>query len=431
MLADAGREFPSQRSGTHSRSAQDSSVMADPAGLPIDAAGPIGVGPAVRRDFLPFSPPNVGEEEIAEVVDALRSDWLTTGPKTARFEREFAARLGAPDALALNSCTAALHTALATAGIGPGDEVITSTLTFAASANVVEHVGARPVLVDVEPDTLQMDPARIEAAITPRTRAVIVVHYGGHPADLDPIRSIADRHRLLVVEDAAHALPARYRGRLIGSGPNPVAFSFYATKNLTTGEGGMLTGDPDFLRRARVVSLHGMSRDGWNRYAEGGRWFYEVQMPGFKYNMTDIQASLGLAQLRRLAGFQRRRREVVSAYHEAFAEEPAFELPVERPDVEHAWHLYVLRLRPGVLAIGRDRFIEELTARRIGTSVHFIPLHLHPFYRDTYGFACNDFPVALSNYERMLSLPLHSRLGDQDVADVIEAALDVARRHRR
>lgn len=406
--------------------------MADASGRLAQADAVADPTPLIRRaEFLPFSPPNIGEEEIAEVVDTLRSDWITTGPKTARFEREFAAWIGAPEALALNSCTAGLHTALATARVGAGDEVITSTLTFAASANVAEHVGARPVLVDVEPDTLQMDPARVEAAVTPKTRAIVVVHYAGHPADLDAIEAIAGRHRLLIVEDAAHALPARYRGRLIGSGPNPTAFSFYATKNLTTGEGGMLTGDPEFLRQARVVSLHGMSRDGWNRYAEGGHWYYEVTLPGFKYNMTDIQASLGLWQLQKLDRFQARRRAVVRAYHEAFGNEEAFELPVERADVEHAWHLYVLRLRPGVLTIDRRRFIEELTLRGIGTSVHFIPLHLHPYYRDRYHLEPGDFPVALSNFERMLSLPLHSRLGDADVGDVIEATLDVARRFRR
>lgn len=404
--------------------------MADLAAPPAPRDGSA-VAPPPRETFLPFAPPCLGEEEIAEVVDTLRSDWITTGPKTARFEHAFSERLGAPGALALNSCTAGLHTALVTGGVGRGDEVITSTLTFAASANVAEHVGARPVLVDVDPSTLQMDPERVAAAVTPRTRAIIAVHYAGHPADLDALHAIADRHRLLLIEDAAHALPARYRGRLIGSGPNPVAFSFYATKNLTTGEGGMLTGDPEFLQRARMVSLHGMSHDGWNRYAEGGRWFYEVLTPGFKYNMSDIQAAIGLAQLGRLDGFQRRRREIVQAYHKAFAPDDALELPVARPEVEHAWHLYVLRLRPGVLSIGRDRFIDELTRRRIGTSVHFIPVHLHPYYRDSYGLHPASFPVAQDAYERMLSLPLHPGLADRDVSDVADAVLDIARRYRR
>lgn len=385
----------------------------------------------LRTEFLAFAPPLIGEEEIAEVVDTLRSGWITTGPKTARFEQEFARYLGAPGALALNSCTAGLHTALQTIGVGDGDEVITSPLTFAATANVIEHVRARPVFVDVEADTLQMDPAHLESAVTSRTRAIIPVHFAGHPADLDAIGAVAARHRLTVIEDSAHSLPARYRGRLIGSGDNPVAFSFYATKNLTTGEGGMLTGDPAFLERARVISLHGMSHDGWNRYAEGGQWFYEVTLPGFKYNMTDIQAALGLWQLKKLESHQQRRRAVVAAYQAAFGENDAFDLPVERADVEHAWHLYVLRLRPGVLAIGRDRFIEELTRRRVGSSVHFIPVHLHPFYRDTYGYVPEDFPVACSNYQRMLSLPLHPGLSDTDVADVIGAVADIAREYRR
>lgn len=388
--------------------------------------------PLVRRaQFLPFAPPAIGDEEINEVVDTLRSQWITTGPKTKRFEAEFAAYQGASGALALSSCTAALHTALVTLGIGPGDEVITTPMTFAASVNVIEHVHARPVLVDVEPDTLNLDPRAVEAALTPRTQAILPVHFAGHPVDLDALHALASAHRAAIVEDAAHALPAAYKGRRIGSGANPVAFSFYATKNMTTAEGGMLTADPAFLDRARIVGLHGMSRDAWKRYGQGGSWRYDVLLPGFKYNMTDIQASLGLCQLRKLERFQQRRREVVQCYHTAFANEPALELPVERPDVTHAWHLYVLRLRPEALSIGRDRFIEELTRRNIGTSVHFIPIHLHPYYRDKYGYVPSSFPNALASFDRMLSLPLHSRLSDADVADVIEAVLDVVQVHRR
>ncbi len=387
--------------------------------------------PTRRTEFLPFSPPLIGEEEIAEVVDTLRSSWITTGPKTKRFETDFAAAVRAPGALALNSCTAALHTALVTLGIGPGDEVITTPTTFVASVNVIEHVGARPVLADVSADTLNIDPERVAAAISPRTRAIIPVHYAGHPVDLDALGTLAEARRLVLVEDAAHAIPATYKGRPVGSGANPVAFSFYATKNLTTGEGGMLTGDPDFLARARVVSLHGMSRDAWKRYDKGGSWFYEVVLPGFKYNMTDIQAALGLWQLRKLAHHQKRRHAVVSQYDEGFADDPALERPVTRRDVEHAWHLYVLRLRTDALRIDRDRFIAELAERNIGTSVHFIPIHLHPYYRDRYGYAPEHFPVAYENYRRMLSLPLNPRLTDQDVADVIEAVRDVTRRFRR
>ena len=395
------------------------------------AAPPLAARPPRRSGRVPFSPPLIGEEEIAEVVDTLRSDWITTGPKVARFEADFAAMVSASAAVALNSCTAGLHTALAVSGIGPGDEVVTTPLTFASTVNVVEHVGARPVLVDVEPDTLTIDPGQIAAAITPRTRAIVPVHYAGHPADMDPIDALARAHRLLVLEDAAHALPAAYRGREIGSGANPVAFSFYATKNLTTAEGGMLTGDPDFVARARILSLHGLSQDAATRYHAGGRWYYEVLAPGFKYNMTDIQAALGLWQLRKLKRFQKRRREVVAAYHAAFADEDALELPAERPSVTHAWHLYVLRLRLDALCIGRDRFIEELTARGIGTSVHFIPVHLHPYYRDKYGYAPASFPVAYENYCRMISLPLNPRLSDQDVAAVIDAVRDVVRTYRR
>jgi dTDP-4-amino-4,6-dideoxygalactose transaminase len=392
---------------------------------------PGGAGSSRRNGYLPFAPPLIGEEEIAEVVATLRSDWISTGPKVARFEAEFAAAVSAPAALALNSCTAGLHTALVLSGIGPGDEVITTPLTFAATVNVVEHVGARPVLVDVEPDTLTIDPAHVAAAITPRTRAIIPVHYAGHPAEMDPINEMARAHSLLVLEDAAHALPAAYRGRKIGSGPNPVAFSFYATKNLTTAEGGMLTADPDVLARARILSLHGMSRDAAKRYEAGAHWSYEVLAPGFKYNMTDIQAALGLWQLRKLDRFQERRREVMAAYQAAFESEDALELPVERPWVEHGWHLYVLRLRSAALRIGRDRFIEELGVRNIGTSVHFIPIHLHPYYRDRYGYRAAAFPVAYDSFQRMTSLPLNPRLSHQDVADVIEAVLDVVRTYRR
>jgi dTDP-4-amino-4,6-dideoxygalactose transaminase len=387
--------------------------------------------PHKRAAFLPFSPPCLGEDEIAAVVDTLRSRWITTGPKTGRFEREFAARVAAPGALAVNSCTAALHTALAALHIGPGDEVITTPLTFAASVNVVEHVSARPVLVDVDHETLNIDPELVADAITPRTRAIIAVHFAGHPAELDPLRELARQHALTLVEDAAHALPARYRGRPVGSGSNPVAFSFYATKNLTTGEGGMLTGEPAFLDDARVLSLHGMSRDAWKRYDRGGSWFYEVLAPGFKYNMTDIQAALGLVQLNRLAAFQQRRREIVTQYSEAFGGHEALDTPVERDHVEHAWHLYVLRLRLDVLRIGRDRFIEELAARNIGTSVHFIPVHVHPFYREKYGYTPFDFPVAYGNYARSVSLPLHPSLSAEDVGDVIDATLDVAHRFKR
>jgi dTDP-4-amino-4,6-dideoxygalactose transaminase len=400
------------------------------------AANELRAGPSLdswnrRPNFLLFSTPAIGEEEMLEVANTLRSGWITTGPKTQQFESAFRDRVGATAALGLNSCTAGLHLGLLALGIRPGDEVITTPMTFCACANVIEHLGARPVLADVEPDTLNLSPKAMEAAFTPRTRAVLAVHYAGHPADLDPIEDLAKTHGATVIEDAAHALPASYKGRMIGSGDNPVAFSFYATKNLTTGEGGMLTGSPELLARARTLGLHGMSRDAWKRYGQGGSWFYQVDEPGFKYNMTDVQAAMGVAQLRKLDRFQARRREIVAAYTAAFQEVDALEVPVERPEVEHAWHLYVLRLRLGAIRIGRDQFIKELTALNIGTSVHFIPIHLHPYYQQKYQYQPNQFPVAYQAYQRMLSLPLHPMLTDADVSDVVGAVLDVVQRFAR
>ncbi|MEZ6122583.1 MAG: DegT/DnrJ/EryC1/StrS aminotransferase family protein [Planctomycetaceae bacterium] len=383
----------------------------------------------MRDTFLPFAPPLIGHEEIEEVIDTLRSGWLTTGPKTRRFAEEFQTYTRCPAALTVNSCTAALHLALAALGIGPGDEVITTPLTFAASVNVIEHVGARPVLADVEPDTLNIDPARIEEAITSATKAIIAVHYAGHPVELDAIREIAERHSIHLIEDAAHAIGAAWRGQPIGASANPVCFSFYATKNLTTGEGGMLTGEAELIEQARMLSLHGMSREAWSRYSAGGKWAYDIVAPGFKYNMTDIQAALGLQQLKRFEQMQQRRRDIVARYQAAFEDHPAFETPAHRSHVTHAWHLYVLRLNTGSLGIDRNRFIEQLTERNIGSSVHFIPIHLHSFYAQKYGWAPNDFPVALEAYNRMVSLPLSPRMSDQDVSDVIGAVLDIADRN--
>jgi dTDP-4-amino-4,6-dideoxygalactose transaminase len=316
-------------------------------------------------------------------------------------------------------------------GIGPGDEVITTCMTFAASVNVIEHVGAKPVLVDIEPDTLNLDPAHVERAITSRTRAILPVHFAGHPVDLDSVHALADEHRLAVVEDAAHAVGAKYRDRWIGSGSNLASFSFYATKNLTTGEGGMLTGDERLVAQARIISLHGMSHGALNRYEQGGRWRYDVSCPGFKYNMSDIQAALGLAQLRRLPQMQQRRSEIAKLYARGFADLEAIELPVARPDVTHAWHLYVIRLRPETLSIDRDQFAIQLAHRNIGTSVHFIPVHYHSYYRTKYEFKESDFPIACSTFPRILSLPINPLMSDQDVADVVEAVRDVIAASRR
>ncbi len=385
----------------------------------------------MRDEFLPFSPPSLTEAEVAEVVDTLRSAWITTGPKTKRFEQEMAAFLGAPAALALSSCTAALHLALVLEGIGPGDEVITSTLTFTSTVAVIEHVGARPVLVDVEPDTLCLDPAAVEAAVTERSRAVIAVHYAGHPCDLDALRATCDRHGLVLIEDAAHALPTRYKGTLVGAAGSKACFSFYATKNLTTAEGGLLTGPPEYIERALVASLHGMNRDAWKRNAKGGSWRYDVVMPGFKYNMPDLQAALGLVQLKRLPAMQARRRQVAAAYTAAFAGLGAFDLPTERPGCESAWHLYPLRLRPGALDLDRDGFIDAMRERNIGTSVHFIPVHTFTYYREKYGYRPEDFPVAMGESERLVTIPLHPGLTDAEVADVVAAVADIVATHGR
>lgn len=385
----------------------------------------------MRNTFLSFQPPFLDEEEEREVVDTLRSDWITTGPKVARFEKEFAEFVGAPAALAVSSGTDAMQVGLATLGIGPGDEVITTPMTFCSTVHVIEHVGARPVLADVEPRTLTVNPERVARAITSRTKAILPVHLYGHPCNMKEILALAERHRLRVLEDAAHALPTRHEGRMVGALGDMTAFSFYATKNVTTGEGGMLTGAADLIARARLWSLHGMDRDAYKRYSEAGSWYYEVVLPGFKCNMTDIQAALGIHQLRKLPRFQRRRHEIVARYQSAFGGMAEVETPVELPGAETSWHLYVLRLRLERLAIDRARFIQELKARQIGTSVHFIPVHLHPYYRDKYGWRPEDWPVAYREYQRLVSLPLYPRMSDQDVADVIEAVHDVVEVHRR
>jgi perosamine synthetase len=380
--------------------------------------------------FLPFNRPDITDLEIGEVVDTLQSGWLTTGPKTKAFEQRFAAYLGATEAIAVNSCTAAMHVALAAAGIGPGDEVIVPAMTFAATANVVLHQHARPVVVDVSPDTLNIDPAAIEAAISPRTRAIMPVHLYGHPCDMDRILAIARRHRLLVIEDAAHAIGAHWHNQPIGTLGTVTAFSFYATKNLVTGEGGMITtNDEAFAAEMRRWVLHGMSRDAWDRYSEHGSWYYEIVAPGFKYNMTDLQASLGLHQLTRLEAMNCRRERLVQIYRQGLGDLPELELPVTRSGVRHAWHLYAIRLHLDRLAINRDVFIEELRRAGIGASVHFIPLHRHPYYQDELGLRAGEFPVAEATFPRLVSLPLYSRMTDADAEDVVLAVRRIVEQH--
>jgi dTDP-4-amino-4,6-dideoxygalactose transaminase len=385
---------------------------------------------SIRKSFLPFALPDFDGSEMEEIRSVLESNWITTGPKTRQFEKEFAEAVGAKHAIAVNSCTAAMHLALEAASIRRGDEVITTPYTFAATAEVIRYFDAKPVLVDIRACDLNIDPEKIPAAITPRTKAVIPVHVGGAAADMEPILSIAKEKNLAVIEDAAHAFPCTYKGKTVGSIGDATCFSFYATKTITTAEGGMICTDrDDWADRCRVMSLHGISKDAWKRYTAEGSWYYEIVAPGFKYNMTDIAAAMGLAQLRKSEGMRLRREQIAERYSEAFKAVAALEAPLPRGDDVHAWHLYVLRLNAGGLKIDRAKFIEELKARNIGTSVHFIPLHLHPYYRDTYGYIPEDFPVAYAEYKRVISLPIYSKMSDQDVEDVIHAVIDVVEKN--
>ncbi len=382
--------------------------------------------------FIPFARPDISDAEKAEVLETLESGWITTAAKTRAFEGAFAGEVGATHGVAVNSCTAAMHLALEALGVGPDDEVIVPTLTFAATAEVVRYMGARPVLVDVRAGDQNMDPAAVERAITGRTKVIIPVHFGGQACDMERLLQLARARDIKVVEDAAHAFPAALQGKAVGSIGDITCFSFYATKTITTGEGGMATTDDEgWAERMRVMSLHGISKDAWKRYTAEGSWYYEIVAPGFKYNMTDIAAAMGLVQLRRADEMLQRRRDIARRYAAAFADEQALEVLDVRDFDEHAWHLFVIRLRDGALSIGRAEFIEQLKARGIGASVHFIPLHLHPYYRETYGHEAEDFPVALDCYERSLSLPIFSAMSDAEVDRVVAAVGDICAASRR
>ncbi|GAB6064800.1 DegT/DnrJ/EryC1/StrS family aminotransferase [Deferrisoma palaeochoriense] len=391
------------------------------------------------KTFLPFAAPDVDEAELSAIKEAVFSGWVTTGPKTKEFEARFAEAVGASHAVAVNSCTAAMHLALEAVGVERGDEVVTTPYTFAATAEVVRYFDARPVLVDVRPDDFSLDPEKLEVALTERTRAIIPVHIAGLPAELDAIYEIAAHYGLAVIEDAAHAFPCEYKGKVIGSVGrswpqvrSATCFSFYATKTITTGEGGMITThDDELAERCQIMSLHGISKDAWKRYAAEGSWYYEIIAPGYKYNMTDIAAAMGLVQLSKAERMWARRRAIAERYTEAFSGLPALEVPADRPDCRHAWHLYMLRLHLDRLRIDRGAFIEELKKRRIGASVHFIPLHVHPYYRETYGWKPEDFPVAYREYLREVSLPIYSRMSDEDVEEVISAVTDIVERFSR
>ena len=378
------------------------------------------------QPFLPFALPELGDDEIAEVVDTLKSGWVTTGPKAKRFEQAFADFLGEPqiECIAVNSATAGLHLALEALGIGPGDEVITTTHTFTATAEVVRYLGADVKLVDIDPGTLNIDVAAIEAAITPRTRAIIPVHYAGLAVDMLAVLDIARRHGLRVVEDAAHALPTTIEKELIGTlGSDASVFSFYANKTMTTGEGGMLvTRHSEVAARAKVMRLYGINRDAFDRFtAKVPSWYYEIVAPGFKYNLTDIAAALGLHQLKRLQAFQARRAELAAAYAEALAGLPLRLPPEALAGDVHAWHLYVVELTDEA-PITREAFIESLYADGIGCSVHYIPLHQHPYWKERYGLKAEEFPHSQRAYERIVSLPLYTRMTDADVQRVAAAA---------
>jgi dTDP-4-amino-4,6-dideoxygalactose transaminase len=382
----------------------------------VNSAAPASLSP------LPFARPAIGEEEIAEVVATMRGGWLSLGPRTKQFEEEFARYIGVDDAVAVSSGSAALHLALLACGVGPGDEVITSTYTFASTALGVLHVGATPVLVDVEPGSLTIDARAVAASITSRTKAIIPVHFAGTSCAMDALIELARRHGLLIIEDAAHALPTRYRGQLVGTLGDVTVFSFYATKTLATGEGGMLTAkDPEVRRRVRRLSLHGMDADAWQRYSVDGNWRYDITAAGFKYNFTDLQAAIGIHQLRKLDAHAARREEIALRYRHALGDLPGLRLPVTTPDSTHAWHLFVTRFDQEQSPVTRDEAHAALRAGGIGTSVHFIPLHQFTAFRTVRGV----FPVADRAFAEALSLPIYPGMSDADIERVIGSVRDL------
>lgn len=381
---------------------------------------------------IPFHRAAIGPEEIEAAAAVLRSGWLTTGPKALEFERQFSGYVGCKHAVSVNSCTAALQLALDAIGLKSGDEVLLPSYTFAATGEVVTYFGARPVLCDSVHGGFNVDGADLEYRITERTRAIAAVHIAGDPCDLNAIHQIADRRKLHVIEDAAHALPASYGGKRVGGISELTAFSFYATKTITTGEGGMLTtNDDDYAARARVMRLHGISGDAWKRYSKEGSWYYEVVAPGYKLNLPDIAAAVGLVQLAKADELWKKRTAIANRYLEAFSDLEELEMPPVSTDGTHAWHLFILRIRPEELAITRNEFIEQLKVFGIGTSVHFIPLHLHPFYARTYGYRPGDFPHAEDSYRRCLSLPIFPGMTEAEIEYVVRAVRSTVERHSR
>ena len=375
-----------------------------------------------KEQFLVFGSPALGEEEIEEVVATLRSGWIGTGPKVARFEQAFAEYKGVPQAVALNSCTAALHLSLLAAGLGPGDEVITSPMTFCATANSIIHAGATPVLADVDPRTMNIDPEQVAAKVTPRTRAILPIHFAGRPCDMDPLMATAAEHELIVIEDCAHAIETEYKGRKAGTMGDFGCFSFYVTKNVVTGEGGMvITRREADLARIKVLGLHGMSKDAWKRFGDEGYKHYQVVEAGFKYNMMDLQAAIGLHQLPRVERYWARRQEIWNRYNEAFADLPLGLPAPPEPDTRHALHLYTILVDEQRTGITRDAFLDAMTKRYIGVGVHYLSLTEHPYYRERFGWRNEEYPHAARIGRQTVSLPLSAKLTDDDVEDVIAA----------
>lgn len=385
---------------------------------------------STRDTYLVFGAPQIEEAEINEVVDSLRSGWIGTGPKAARFENAFKEYTGATYAMAVNSCTAGLHLSLLVADLAPGDEVITTPMTFCATVNTIIHAGATPVLVDCDRDTGLIDPQCIEDAITPRTRAIVPVHLYGRACDMDAITDIAQRHNLIVIEDAAHAIETAYKGRKIGNISQLTCFSFYATKNVVTGEGGMVTtNNPDYADKIKMYGLHGMSRDAWKRFSDDGYKHYQVVFPGFKYNMMDLQAALGLHQLARVEVNLKRRNEIWQIYDNAFADLPIGLPAADAPDTIHARHLYTLTIDKDQTGLTRDEFMQKLHQLNIGTGVHYVGVHLHPYYQERFGYREEDYPNATWISERTVSIPLSPKLTNIDIEDVVETVRHIIKQN--
>lgn len=455
MSAQLQNAEPLERNGHDSPKFKLAAVAEPAAGLPT--AAPYGFESLLKKEFrpfhrvqktrarpVPFYRPNIERAEIDEVVDTLEKGWLTTGPKTKQFEAEFAQYIGQKHAIAVNSCTAALHLALEAVGLKPGQAVMVPTMTFAATAEVVRYFHARPILVDCRESDFNMDPADAEyrlqdaLGVGDRVSAIIPVHYGGQIGDMDQISKIAAQASLPIVEDAAHCCPAYFRNsesdpwQSVGASSAITCFSFYANKTITTGEGGMAcTANDSYAERMRIMSLHGISRDAWKRYTADGSWYYEIVAPGFKYNLTDIASAIGLHQVRKADRLHRQRRLWAQAYTEALQDIEELILPREQPNRVHSWHLYVIRLKLDRLRIDRAEFITELKRRGIGASVHWMPLHLHPYYREKYGYRPQDFPNATALFSEIVSLPLFPDLNEADIAHVTDSIREIITQNLR